>query len=127
MPKVVIFGCMGQLGKDLVKMFQSEYEVAGYDLPELNITNPTEVYRLLDEPTPDLVINAAAYTNVDLAEKEVDHAFLVNEIGARLVADLASQWGVPVVYLARTMCLMECHETLSRRDTPLSFVRIWSF
>ena len=98
MQKVVIFGCKGQLGKDLVKMFQSEYEVAGYDLPELNITNPTEVYRLLDEPTPDLVINAAAYTNVDLAEKEVDHAFLVNEIGARLVADLASQWGVPVVY-----------------------------
>lgn len=98
MQKVIIFGCKGQLGKDLIKLFQTEYEVTGYDLPELDITNPTELYGLLDEPTPDLVINSAAYTNVDLAEKEVDKAFLVNEVGARLVADLANQWEVPVVY-----------------------------
>lgn len=97
MKRVVIFGHKGQLGKDLVKLFQSEYEVIGYDLPELDITTP-EIYKLLDEPAPDLVINSSAYTNVDLAEKEIDKAFLVNEVGARLVADVANQWGAPVVY-----------------------------
>lgn len=97
MKKVVIFGHKGQLGKDLVKLFQSEYEVVGYDLPELDITSPS-IYKLLDDPAPDLVINSSAYTNVDMAEKEIDKAFLVNEIGARQVADLANQWGSPVVY-----------------------------
>jgi len=97
MKRVVIFGHKGQLGKDLVKLFQSEYEVVGYDLPELDITSP-DIYKLLDDSAPDLVINSSAYTNVDMAEKEIDKAFLVNEVGARLVADLANQWGSPVVY-----------------------------
>lgn len=97
MKKVVIFGHKGQLGKDLVKSFQSEYEVVGYDLPEWDITSP-DIYKLLDDSAPDLVINSSAYTNVDMAEKEIDKAFLVNEIGARQVADLANQWGSPVVY-----------------------------
>ncbi|MGC9054161.1 MAG: dTDP-4-dehydrorhamnose reductase, partial [Candidatus Hydrogenedens sp.] len=95
--KIVIFGHKGQLGRDLVKLFQSECEVIGYDLPELDITNP-DIYKLLDDPAPDLVINSSAYTNVDMAEKEIDKSFLVNEVGARLVADLANQWGSPVVY-----------------------------
>lgn len=96
--RVLIFGAKGQLGKDLIKCFQPEYQVIGYDLPELDITNATEVYRLLEGEAPDLVINSAAYTNVDRAEEEIDKAFLVNEVGARFVADLAKQWNVPVVY-----------------------------
>ncbi len=97
MQRVVIFGHKGQLGRDLVKLFQSKCEVVGYDLPELDVTSP-EIYKLLDDPAPDLVINSSAYTNVDLAEKEIDKAFLVNEVGARLIADVANQWGAPVVY-----------------------------
>ncbi|MCA1901503.1 MAG: sugar nucleotide-binding protein, partial [Candidatus Hydrogenedens sp.] len=93
--RVLIFGAKGQLGKDLIKCFQPEYQVIGYDLPELDITNATEVYRLLEGEAPDLVINSAAYTNVDRAEEEIDKAFLVNEVGARFVADLAKQWNVP--------------------------------
>ncbi len=97
MQRVVIFGCKGKLGRELVQLFQKECEVVGYDLPELDVTSP-EIYKLLDDPAPDLVINASAYTNVDLAEQEIDKAFLVNEVGAKLVADLANQWGAPVVH-----------------------------
>ncbi len=96
--RVYIFGYKGQLGRELVKVFQSEYQVEGFDLPEFDITNPSIVYSLLSKEPPDLVINASAYTNVDKAEEEIDQAFLVNEVGARLVADLANEWKVPIVY-----------------------------
>lgn len=95
---VYIFGCKGQLGRELVNIFQSESQVEGFDLPEFDITNPSMVYSLLGKDIPDLVINCAAYTNVDKAEEEIEQAFLVNEVGARLIADLANQWKVPVVY-----------------------------
>ncbi|MCX8064413.1 MAG: dTDP-4-dehydrorhamnose reductase [Candidatus Hydrogenedentes bacterium] len=95
---VYIFGSKGQLGRELVEVFQGEYQVEGFDLPEFDITNPSMVYSLLGKEAPDLVINSAAYTNVDKAEEEIDQAFLVNEVGARLIADLANQWKAPVVY-----------------------------
>lgn len=96
--RVYIFGSKGQLGRELVKVFQTDYQVEGFDLPEFDITNPSMVYSLLSKESPDLVINSAAYTNVDKAEEEIDQAFLVNEIGARLIADLANEWKVPIVY-----------------------------
>ncbi len=96
--RVYIFGSKGQLGRELVKVFQTDYQVEGFDLPEFDITDPSMVYSLLSKESPDLVINSAAYTNVDKAEEEIDQAFLVNEVGARLIADLANEWKVPVVY-----------------------------
>lgn len=123
--RVIIFGAKGQLGRDLVRVFSRDYEVVGYDLPELDITNPTHVYHLLSSPTPDLVINSAAYTQVDQAEQDLDACFLVNEIGARLVADLASQWSVPIVYYSTDYVFDGLQRKPYREEDPCNPISVY--
>jgi dTDP-4-dehydrorhamnose reductase len=72
--------------------------MTGCDLPELDISDARSVSTICDEAQPDLIINAAAYTDVEAAEENPDDAFRVNEIGAAVVAEAADARETPVVY-----------------------------
>ncbi len=96
--RTLIFGAKGQLGRELMAVFRDTGEVAGHDLPEVNINNEATLHPLFEAFRPELVINAAAYTDVDGAEDDLETAFLVNEAGARNVADLAAYYDAPIVY-----------------------------
>lgn len=96
--RTLIFGAKGQLGRDLEKRFGLEGEVRGLDLPMLDIGNPQDVAKAVAAFEPDLIINAAAYTDVEAAEDNPDTAFAINEQGARHVAEAAVRHGVPTVY-----------------------------
>ncbi len=69
-----------------------------WDLPEIDICNYRALNRELLAFHPGLILNAAAYTNVEQAEEEPEAAYAVNEYGARNVAAAAGALGVPVVY-----------------------------
>ena len=96
--RVIVFGAKGQLGKALLQVFSEQHTVMGYDLPELDISDNSAVECAISQFQPDLVINAAAFTDVEKAESARADAFRVNEAGARNVASAASRQGVPVVY-----------------------------
>lgn len=96
--RTLVFGAKGQLGRDLILVFRSAGETVGYDLPEVDISDETALQPLIKEFAPDLVINAAAYTDVEGAEDNLREVFLANETGARNVAELAAFHHVPVVY-----------------------------
>ncbi|MFP4503052.1 MAG: dTDP-4-dehydrorhamnose reductase [Candidatus Hydrogenedentota bacterium] len=96
--RTLIFGVKGQLGNELVSLFAKEGEVCGYDLPEVNIADEVTLQPLVKEFNPALILNAAAYTDVDGAEDDLEGAFLTNEAGARNVAEVANYFQVPVVY-----------------------------
>lgn len=96
--RTLIFGTNGQLGRDLLDIFDEQDAVAGFDLPDLDIRDRSTVATVVREVAPELVINAAAYTDVEAAEDHRDEAFAVNEEGARIVAAAARAAGVPVVY-----------------------------
>lgn len=96
--RTLIFGIKGQLGTDLLSIFEEQDSVAGFDLPEVDITDAAGVHAVMREIEPDLVINSAAYTNVEAAEDDPEGAFRVNELGARIVAAAAAHRHVPVVY-----------------------------
>jgi dTDP-4-dehydrorhamnose reductase len=96
--RTLILGSKGQLGRELLRVFSVDGPAQGVDLPELDIANAAAVARLLDGVSPDLIINAAAYTNVEAAEDDREAAFRANEAGARHVAQVASVRKVPVVY-----------------------------
>ena len=98
MPRTLIFGGKGQLGRDLERVFAREGEVTAVDLPELDITVEGAANDLAAELRPDLVLNAAAYTDVETAEGEEKAAFRTNEAGARFVARAAKAVEAPVVY-----------------------------
>jgi len=83
--KVVVTGAQGQLGKDLISVLRNQFEVIGLGRNECDITNEAQCIAVINRHKPDVVIHAAAYTSVDLAETESDQAFAVNGFGTRNV------------------------------------------
>ena len=94
----IVFGSKGQLGRDLCARFSRDGEVFAADLPELDIADFDAVGRLVRDVRPDLVVNAAGYTDVEAAEDDPVSAFRVNETGAGNVARASAGAGAPVVY-----------------------------
>ncbi len=87
MKKVALFGSRGQLGVELKSEFTARgYEVACFDRSLVDITDAAAVERTIADVDPALVINAAAYNQVDLAETEPQAAFQVNALAVRNLA-----------------------------------------
>jgi dTDP-4-dehydrorhamnose reductase len=85
--KVVIFGCRGQLGVELVSVFQGRgHRVAGFDRAQVDITDAAQVEQVFASEDPAIVINAAAYNQVDVAEKEPLPAMQANGLAVRNLA-----------------------------------------
>jgi dTDP-4-dehydrorhamnose reductase len=85
--RVALFGSRGQLGVELKSEFTARgYEVACFDRSLVDITDAAAVERTVAGVDPALVINAAAYNQVDLAETEPLAAFQVNALAVRNLA-----------------------------------------
>jgi dTDP-4-dehydrorhamnose reductase len=97
--KVLITGAKGMLGQDLVAAADAvHHEVVAVGHDELDVTNERAVTRFFEAELPAVVVNAAAYTNVDLAESDPELAHAVNGEGAEIVASAASEIGAKVIF-----------------------------
>lgn len=101
---ILVIGSNGMLGQDLVKILgDAKYNVLKATKADLDITNSSQVENFFAGDLAnklDLVINCAAYTNVDKAESERELAFLINEIGARNIAIASAKKNIPVIYIS---------------------------
>jgi dTDP-4-dehydrorhamnose reductase len=90
--RILVIGAAGQLGHDLLKTFSPDHEVVGADIPgtgtghDVDITDPESVNSLIVDVRPDLVINSAAFTNVDGCEAQKELCWSVNADGAGNIA-----------------------------------------
>jgi dTDP-4-dehydrorhamnose reductase len=89
--KILLFGAMGQLGTELQKTLSPLGEIAAYDIHNLNLENMQEVRETIHVVSPDVIVNASAYTAVDQAENEAEKAFTVNSNIPGLFAEEASK------------------------------------
>lgn len=82
MMHVLIVGAAGQLGRELQAIYarRSDCRITSLDLPEIDITRAETVEQIV-ALAPDVVINSAAWTNVDAAEENVDLVYAVNALG----------------------------------------------
>ena len=96
--KILIVGSRGMLGTDLMETFSRAYETTGTDLPELDITQLEQCHARLNELRPDVIINSAAFTQVDACESRQEEAFLANGHGAGNLAKAAASTGALLVY-----------------------------
>jgi dTDP-4-dehydrorhamnose reductase len=85
--KWLIAGANGQLGRCLQKTLDSSgIDFVALSRSKLDVTNIGQVEKLVNSTKPDVVVNAAAYTNVEQAEIDSDEAFKVNQLGAANLA-----------------------------------------
>jgi dTDP-4-dehydrorhamnose reductase len=96
--RVAIIGATGQLGSDLVKVFGSEAVPLSH--AEIEVKDLSCCIKALEEHSPDVVINCAAYVRVDDAEDEAEEAFAVNAVGAKNVALACEHINAMNVYIS---------------------------
>jgi dTDP-4-dehydrorhamnose reductase len=99
--KLLVTGAAGMLGRDvMLAAGNAGHDVVGYGRAELDITNAAALAKKFDLERPDVVINCAAWTDVDGAEAAEEAAFAVNGAGAGNVAAAAAEVGASVVYVS---------------------------
>jgi dTDP-4-dehydrorhamnose reductase len=100
--RLVVSGREGQVARSLAERANgSEFEVILLGRPELDLAESADaIIQATEAARPDVIVSAAAYTQVDKAESEPDLVFAVNEAGPRAIAQAASRLGVPLVHLS---------------------------
>jgi dTDP-4-dehydrorhamnose reductase len=99
--RILVAGRSGQLARCLLAAADdSGFAIACLGRPELDVEDEESIDRAISETTPCAIINAAAYTAVDLAESEPERAFGINERGAGLLADRARRSNIPLVHFS---------------------------
>ena len=102
--RILITGASGQLGNELQKVIKNKTseigtisniydnaEVIAVDVDKLDITDKGAVLSFVHSQEPDIIINCAAYTNVDACEQNVDIAYKINAGGSLNLAQAASE------------------------------------
>jgi dTDP-4-dehydrorhamnose reductase len=98
--KILIAGGKGQLGTDCVRVFRETHEVMAIDLDELDITKLSDVESLVQRFVPNIIINCAAYTQVDNCEIEKDLAWNANVKGTENLARSVEKHGGRLIHIS---------------------------
>lgn len=96
--KILLIGEKGQLAWELIRTLMPLGEVVPVDYPAFDISNNSQIEETLSSVSPDLVINASAYTNVDLAETEKEKAMTVNADGPGWLAQICAREQTPLIH-----------------------------
>lgn len=99
--RALVIGGNGMLAKELKPALTAAgFEVSSADLPECDITDTLSVAAAIDRARPDWVFNCAAWTKVDLSEKEIDATYKVNADGAGNVARALKGTGASLIHIS---------------------------
>lgn len=95
---ILVVGANGMLGRDLMEVLEGD--VRGIDLPDIDITSLESVRKILLTLKPGIIVNCAAYTDVDGCEANVDTALAVNGEGVGLLALTAREIDAKLVQIS---------------------------
>ena len=104
--KILLTGALGQLGKAIQKEYKDGADFMLTDMADadgivrLDISDMDAVSEAVKSFSPDLIINCAAYTNVDGCEKDEDTAYLANAVGPKNLSAAAAESGAALVHVS---------------------------
>jgi len=98
--KVLITGCEGQVGRALLATVPEGFAATGASRSELDLMDPEALSEAITKSEADVVVNAAAYTAVDHAEREEELAFAVNAAGVENLAKASARRGARLVHIS---------------------------
>ena len=97
--KILIIGANGLLGKAVTNELK-EYQILTPISVELDITKREETEKYILDNLPDIIINCAAYTNVDKAEEEKEHAYNINCVGTLNLARICNNYNITLIHIS---------------------------
>jgi dTDP-4-dehydrorhamnose reductase len=98
--RVLVLGDGGQVARAVVEASPAHHQLVAKTRAELDIGDKSAVVRVLAETRAEWLINAAAYTAVDLAEDHPDHAIAVNDTAVGVLAAAAARAGCRLLHLS---------------------------
>ena len=98
MLRILLIGRSGQLGWELQRCLAPLGEVVTYDYPEIDLGKPASLPSLVRGVNPQVIVNAAAYTNVDKAESEVELARQINAVAPGVLAEEAKRLNAAFIH-----------------------------
>jgi dTDP-4-dehydrorhamnose reductase len=97
-PRILLVGKSGQLGYDLQQLLPAFGELIAVDRQQLDLSLPDAICRTVQDVRPQVIINTAAYTAVDQAEKDEAVAHAINAVAPGILADQAKQIGAALIH-----------------------------
>lgn len=98
--KILLLGQKGMLGSDLLSKLTEDHEVVGMDREEVDIACAGDCQRAIEETGPDMVVNAAAMTDVDECETAKERCFAVNAEALRHMAEICRGKKIRIVHFS---------------------------
>lgn len=98
--KVLLFGATGQLGWELQQSCPEKIQLLPCDFPKVDFRSKTSLQECLSSSSPKCIINAAAYTAVDLAEKELQTAYRINHKAVAEIAQYARRNVIRMIHIS---------------------------
>lgn len=125
MKKLIVLGSNGQLGKKIVSDYNNFFDVIPIDRKACDITNFDNLEKLFTRHKPDIVINCAAYTNVDLAEEESKKCFLVNFDAVKYLAELSNIYNFTLIHFSTDYVFDSKKSIPIKEDDPTNPINIY--
>jgi len=98
--RIYITGIKGQLGRTLARQWGASAEVSGGDLPQVDITDPSNITAAIMDARPEVVVHCAAMTDVDNCARNPELAYRVNGMGTQNVALACQRAGATLLYIS---------------------------
>lgn len=97
-PRILLTGKNGQVGSELARLLPSLCQLTAFGRDELDLAKPGDIRRVIAQTRPNIIVNAAAYTAVDQAEKEEPLARAINAGAPGVIAEEAHKLGAFVIH-----------------------------
>lgn len=129
--KILVTGSNGQLGREIINQLESKktkgepIELLKCDKESLDISNFEDVYTYILEKKPEVIINCAAFTNVDLSEEKVDLAYKINALGSKNLAIASEKVKSKLVYISTDYVFKGDKKTPYREDDTTNPTNIY--
>jgi len=99
-PELLLIGVRGQLGHDCAKVFAPGFSVTGLNSDELDLLSPEKIRAAVLQYQPAVIVNCAAYTQVDNCEIETETAYLINSEAPARMAAVAGEIGALLLHVS---------------------------
>jgi dTDP-4-dehydrorhamnose reductase len=98
--KILLLGHKGMLGSDLLTQMRLHHDVVGMDQDEIDITSAADCGKAIEDTAPQIIINAAAYTNVDGCEAAKEECFAVNAEAVKNIATACHSKNIRIIHFS---------------------------